>query len=241
MRYTRSIVLVAAALAPACQGRGTRGPAHARDGAAAGDSGSLVRVSRGASARAPALSADTITVRIGRPGTHAAIPLETLVDPARLRLVVDSPYQSWSDEGTFVHVVAFTPDGRPCPEADVYSGDEHVGRTDAHGAFAFRRTPNREQDAHTPRHSGALTVLCRRGDRAYLGTANVRAFSRASSFERPVMYVYTDRGVYNPGQTLHARAIAWRLRGEYEPVPGQSVALSLRREDGASLGGGAIR
>ncbi len=247
MRPDRSLVLFAAGLAvlgSSCRRRKlpAQRPAatRAQVSADAAVHGPEARVEPPVQRLAP----DTITVRLGSPGTQASLPLDTLIDPARLRLVVDSPYQSWSDEGTFVHVVAFTPDGRPCPRADVFSGDEQVGRTDAHGAFAFRRTPNREQDPqhveHSARTRGRLIVLCTRAERTYLGVAGIRAFARTSSFERPVMYVYTDRGVYNPGQMLHARAIAWRLRGEYEPVPGQSVTLSLRREHGDSLGGGAI-
>ena len=193
----------------------------------------------------PSLPPDTITVRLGTPGDGGPLPLDLPIEPAPLRIVVDSPYQAWSDEGTFVHVVATTPDLHPCERAEVYAGNHQIGRTDSNGDFAFRRTPRPHSADDHDTHDGdprerVLTVICHRDAQSYVATAQYGAMDRTSSFERPVVYVYTDRGVYNPGQTLHARAIAWRLRGDYVPVANQTVTLSLRREDGTPLGGGPL-
>ena len=43
-----------------------------------------------------------------------------------------------------------------------------------------------------------------------LGTPDVSKFVLAS--------IYSDRGVYRPGETVHVRGIGWRLSDDYAPV-----------------------
>ncbi|MEM1415547.1 MAG: MG2 domain-containing protein [Myxococcota bacterium] len=148
-----------------------------------------------------------------------------------LHVVMNAPYQSWAGAGTFVHALVLSEDLDPVPGADVYLGTELVGRTDPHGAIAFRRTP--EADAEDT--AGVLTF--RSGELSR--TVAYDAFARTSSFEGRTAYVYTDRGVYQPGQTIHARAIAWSLRGEYAPMADARVEIELLR-DGRIVYGGVL-
>ena len=180
-------------------------------------------------------NADEIEVRIGSRGDRHALPrAERQWQPRPARIVLNAPYQSWADEGTFVHVVAYTPALDRCDRADFYLGDVHVGTGDEHGAFAFRRSAGRS--------GGLLRVACRsRDSKWYRGQINYFAHARSQEFERPIIYVNADRGVYKPGQTIRVRALSWRLRGEYVAAPEQNVTVSLEGLDGQPVGGARIR
>ncbi|MBL8684499.1 MAG: hypothetical protein JNK05_35320 [Myxococcales bacterium] len=176
---------------------------------------------------------DEIEIRIGTRGDRHPLPRgERQWEQRAARLVLNAPYQSWGDEGTFVHVIAYTPTLARCEQADFYLGNVHVGRGDEHGAFAFRRTGQT---------SNMLRVACRSADaKWYRGQIHYFAQSRSQEFERPVVYINADRGVYKPGQTIHVRALAWRLRGEYIAAPEQNVTISLEGPDGQPVGGARI-
>ncbi len=149
-----------------------------------------------------------------------------------LHVVLDAPYQSWSGDGTFVHALVMDDSLEPVAGAEVYLGSELVARTDEHGTVAFRRTPTPEQDGSR----GVLTF--RHGDQSR--TIAYRANTRTESFEAKTVYVYSDRGVYQPGQTIHVRAIGWALRGEYSPLEDQRIELQLLDADGRVVHGGVI-
>lgn len=138
--------------------------------------------------------------------------------PSRLHVVLDAPYQSWADEGTFVHLVVLTPDFQPAAGAEIYLFGQQIGLADAHGAFAFRRAPSDFDGGEgllVARHEG----LTRR--------VRYRSGARTQSFEATTIYGYTDRGLYQPGDTALFRAIAWRLRGEYVPYASQQLEVQL--------------
>ncbi|MFO0646541.1 MAG: MG2 domain-containing protein [Polyangiales bacterium] len=164
------------------------------------------------------------TVLLGEPGDGA--PLAAFTGPRTLHVMVDAPYESWSGEGSFVHVVAVTPAMRPCPGAEVYLGRRRMGRADEHGTFVFRPMPSADRPA-----AGNLDVTCRAGPSLLRGSIDYRALSRTLTFERATVFVHTDRGVYAPGDTVHVRAIAWKLRGAYEPLDAQTLGVSLSRFD----------
>ena len=150
-----------------------------------------------------------------------------------LCLVVNAPYQSWSGEGTNVHLASYSDRFEPAGDAEVYLGKNLIGRTDEHGAFAYRQRPSGDGRGT----AGNLTVRWQ-GKMAFV---DFRSNSRTGSFEEPVIYVYTDRGYYNPGQTIHVRALAWRLRADYEPLRQQEIRLELVNEEGRVVGGGLLR
>lgn len=124
--------------------------------------------------------------------------------PRTLHAVIDVPYQSWSGAGTFVHLTVFSPAFRPAAGAEVFLDGALIGRTERNGAIAFRRGARRNGPT-----SGTLRMRWRGLEREL----EYEAASRTPSFESRTIYVYTDRGVYSPGQTIEVRAIAWQLRG----------------------------
>jgi hypothetical protein len=177
---------------------------------------------------------EDITVGIGSRGDGHPLPRgERRWERHPARLVLNAPFQSWTDAGTWVHVVAYTPALEPCEQADFYLDDVHVGRGDPHGAFAFRRTAREGINL--------LRVACRSRDaKWYRGQLRYTASARRTDFERPVVYIHSDKGVYKPGQVLHVRALAWRLRGEYTAAPEQHVTVALEGPDGQPVGGARI-
>ncbi|MFO0561592.1 MAG: MG2 domain-containing protein [Polyangiales bacterium] len=176
----------------------------------------------------------SIEVRIGTRGDHHPLPRRNRIwEPMPARLVMNAPYQSWADQGTFVHVVAFTPALEPCETADFYLDNRHVGRADRNGAFAFRRTAG---DG-----SNELLVTClNKHGTWHRGKLSYNAYSRSQEFERPIIYVHADRGVYKPGQRVRLRVLAWKLRGEYTALPNQRVSIYLEGPDGNPVGGARV-
>ncbi|MDP3274060.1 MAG: MG2 domain-containing protein [Deltaproteobacteria bacterium] len=185
----------------------------------------------------PTPTPGSIEVRIGTAGDNSLlVPRAHTWQPQRARLVVNAPYQSWSEEGSFVHVVAFTPAMAPCSSSAIYLDNRNIGTTNEHGAFAFKQTPlprGRGSSFHT------LRVACKgAGDLWYAGQHSYSSGTRSSEFSKPIVYVHTDRGVYRPGQTVRVRALAWRLRGEYTAVANAQVRVFLENAQGEPVGGG---
>ncbi|MBN1410870.1 MAG: hypothetical protein JW969_08485 [Spirochaetales bacterium] len=135
------------------------------------------------------------------------------------------PYQIYSNDPTKIHVTIFTPDFKPAYGARVTVNNREVGRTDSNGVCIFDYRPGND------------TSHILRANYDYMGqTYGVeKAFSthgRTESFRADMLYVYTDRGVYNPGQDIFVRTIAWQLKGEYSPVPDAKIQLLFK--DGES-------
>lgn len=150
-----------------------------------------------------------------------------------VQLVIDSPYQSWADLGSYAHLVAFGPGWEPATGADVYLDGKRIGRTDDTGSFAFRRRP----DAERTEEQGRITVVAGRRARSF----EYHSFRRTQSFAFPVLYLQTDRGTYLPGDTVHVRALGWQLRGDYAPLADAQAELNLLSPEGRLVGGGALR
>ena len=153
--------------------------------------------------------------------------------PDVLHLVLDSPYESWADLGSYAHLVVFGPGFDPVEGADVYLDGRHIGRTDGTGTFVFRRRP----DPDRQKERGRITVVAGRRARGL----DYRAYRRTQSFAFPVLYLQTDRGTYLPGDTVHVRALGWQLRGDYAPLADAQVDLELVSPEGHLAGGGALR
>ncbi len=159
------------------------------------------------------------------PADAPRLDRKALPSKGRLLLVLDTPYEIWSGQGTYVHLAAFLPDFRPAAGAAVFVGTRQVGKTDAHGTLAFSTTPRGGDDGAGRSLTVVYTDPATQAQEA--GRLSFESYARTESFESAQLYVYTDRGVYNPGQTVLVRAIAWRLRGDYAPLAGQKVELSL--------------
>jgi len=194
----------------------------------------------GGDAGPPIPEVGAVEILIGTEGDRRELPAEAIdrfdggfsgvfvrageTPPRRLHVVLDAPYQSWADEGTFVHLVVLTPELRPAAGAEIYLFGRLIGIADEHGAFAFRRAPtpggmDGGQGLIVARHEG----LTRR--------VRYDAGARTSSFEAVTIYAYTDRGIYEPGDTALMRAVAWRLRGEYVPLAGRPLEIELVADD----------
>lgn len=177
-------------------------------------------------------------VLLGREGGRAELD-EAEVD-GRLLVTIDTPYQVFDDAGTLIHVAAWAPDGRPAAGAEVYLADHFVGRTDGAGAMAFRwGVPGNDLESYW---TSGSSVSVRWDDDGTVrgGSVWFSAFSRTESYESDHLYVYTDRGVYAPGDTVRARLIGWHLAADYAPIEGGEVELLLVGPDGATVAGAEV-
>ncbi len=150
-----------------------------------------------------------------------------------LALVVNYPYEIAGDGETFLHVVLHTPNMKPAAGAVVRVDGKEMCRADAHGTCIFRFRPG----------SGNLHRLMARLKRAgvvYEVSHGFACNARTQSFRTDHLFVYLDRGVYNPGDTVHVRLIAWQLLGAYTPIEGADVDVLLQTTDGKVLGGGRV-
>lgn len=161
-------------------------------------------------------------------------PLDQQGGKPGVRLVIDSPYEIFSKVGTYIHVAAWLPSFAPAAKARVYVDGKLRGRTDDNGVFVFRDVPDPNGSG-----GGSHDVQILSADGQVVGGARYNAYARTQSFERANLYVYTDRGVFNPGETVHVRAFAWRLRGDYRPFADAPVNVLLKRE-GKVVGGGRV-
>ena len=157
-----------------------------------------------------------------------------------LLVVIDTPYQVYDAAGTFIHVAAWAPNGTPARGARVYLSGHLVGRTDENGVLVFRwGVPGNEVEEYWLNGSGVQVRWDHNGE-TYGGGVWFSAFSRTSSFESDHLFVYTDRGVYNPGQTIHLRSIGWHLQVDFAPLREASVEYVLLDPSGTVVAGQAV-
>jgi hypothetical protein len=154
-----------------------------------------------------------------------------------LAIVIDTPYQIWSSMGTYIHLAAFDPKFKPAAGARVFMDGRILGQMDKNGTFVFSEATN--QDAsYGNRHN--IDIVHTKGGKSYHGTTYFNAYPRTQGFESASVFVYTDRGVYNPGQTIRIRAIGWRLRDDFDPLVGKPLDLLLKDEGGKVVAGGQV-
>ncbi|MBW1870629.1 MAG: hypothetical protein JRJ19_01100, partial [Deltaproteobacteria bacterium] len=79
-----------------------------------------------------------------------------------------------------------------------------------------------------------------KGEKAY-GSVPMEAYRRTGSFESRNLFVYTDRGVYRPGETVLVRTIAWNLRGEFKPIRQAKIETLLKGPDGRVVTGASMK
>jgi len=154
-----------------------------------------------------------------------------------LNLVTDTPYQIWGEMGTYIHLAVYDPNFKPADEATVYMDGKAFGKTDENGTFVFSQVPNPDM-SYDNQHN--LEVVYTKNGKTYYGTTFFNAYPRTQSFESSSIFIYTDRGVYNPGQTIHLRAIAWTLKDDFSPMVGKEIEILLKNQNGKVIAGGGI-
>ncbi len=183
----------------------------------------------------PASVADNGEVLIGRVASGERLPNEAADEP--LLVAIDTPYQVFDDAGTLIHVAAWTLDGRPASRAHVYLAGHLVGRADDTGSFVFRwGVPGNDVDDYWTNGS-QVAVRWTDDDTTHGGEVWFSAFSRTQSFESDHLFVYTDRGVYAPGDSIRMRLVGWHLAADYTPLTGAGIDATLVAPDGSVAGG----
>ncbi|MBU1077747.1 MAG: hypothetical protein KKH98_10665 [Spirochaetes bacterium] len=148
----------------------------------------------------------------------------------QLVLFMNYPYQIYSNDPTKIHVTLFKPDFKPAEGAVVRVNNKTVGKADKNGILIFDYKPG-SKGSHT------LTANLQDGKTKYAVHKTFACNGRTASFVADRLYVYTDRGVYNPGQDILIRLLAWRLKGEYFPVKEAKVQLLFQDRNGKVYSG----
>ena len=147
-----------------------------------------------------------------------------------LILIINYPYQIYSNDPTKIHLTLFKPDFTPAKGAKVTVNGKSVGEADKNGVCIFEYTPGSNK-------SHNLVATLKEKNKTYEVAKNFSCNSRTVSFKADRLYIYTDRGVYNPGQDILIRSIAWELKGEYSPVPNAKIQLLLQDRNGKVYSG----
>ena len=143
-----------------------------------------------------------------------------------MKWVVNYPYQITGAGETNIHLSLFHDDFRPAVGSEITVNGNPVGKCDATGTCIFRFRPG----------SGSQHTLAA-GGTILMGFA---CNARTESFRSDHLFVYTDRGVYNPGTRVLIRLLAWELLGEYSALAERTVEIFLEREGRLYFGMEAI-
>jgi hypothetical protein len=171
-------------------------------------------------------------ILLGSPARGTAFePMASRSDWQALRVAVDTPYQIFEGQGTYVHVGAWMPDGQPAAGATVFSLGHEVGTTDEHGTLVFVYPPEGKGPASSTGYASIAVVA---DDRC--GEVPFNPYSRTPSFASDHLYVHTDRGIYRPGETIHVRTLGWHLAEDYGPLADKAVEYVLRSDAGETIG-----
>jgi hypothetical protein len=167
--------------------------------------------------------------------------LDVSAVPERPLLVtIDTPYQVYDQAGTLIHVAAWSLEGHPASGAAVYLSGHLIGRTDENGSLVFRwGVPGNAVEDYWVNGS-RVTVLWDHEGATHWGEVWFSAMSRTTSFESDHLYVYTDRGIYNPGQAIHIRSIGWHLAADWSPLSAQPIEYLLNDPAGRTINGASV-
>ncbi len=158
----------------------------------------------------------------------------TLKDKGLL-VAIDTPYQIFDQQGSYIHVAAWSVDGQPARQADVFIGSNHIGKTNEYGSFVFQHPPKGSKRGEMPQ-GGTITVVDASNDKIQ-GSVPFQPNVRTASFASDHLFVYTDRGVYKPGDAVKVRVIGWHLKDDYKPLEEKDVEVLLRAPSGQTIGG----
>ena len=148
----------------------------------------------------------------------------------------NAPYQNWSKKGSLAHVAAFLPSLRPAAGALVFIGKRQVGVLNAKGSLSFWLKGSDYRS-----RKSLLRIYFYRNQTIYSGQARFYLYKRTKSFESTQIYLYTDRGVYRPGEKIRIRALVWRLRGGYQARARAQLEVQLMNSRKRVLSGLKLR
>ena len=185
-----------------------------------------IALGKGASSRTPKLTQDDID---GLSETSQ-----------RLFVVLNAPYEIWTDGGSYLHVAVYRSDFSPASGAVVYLDERPVGVTDSAGALAFRfRPPAPRSEIKAPSHYHVITAIVGRGStHEARGRTGFETLPKRGARQRDRLIIYTNKPVYAPGETVNIRALAFRLTDNYRPIAQESVIFLLRDDARRIIGSG---
>ena len=150
-----------------------------------------------------------------------------------LILFMNYPYEIAGDGVTKIHVTLLTPDFRPAAGAKVTVNGKAMATADRNGTAIFDYKPGNKE-----RHKLVARYTDKTG--RYGASRSFTCNARTESFRSDQLFVYTDRGVYNPGDAIQVRLLAWELLGDYKAIPSAKISLLLQTPGGRILGGQAL-
>ena len=166
--------------------------------------------------------------------TYSRKPQGEKMKKESLILIINYPYQIWSNDPTKIHLTLFKPDFKPAIGAVVKIDKKEVGKTNKNGVLIFDFKPGSNE-------SHILFATLKQGKKTYEVMKNFSSYARTVSFKAHRIYVYTDRGVYNPGQNILIRIMAWQLKGEYSPIADAKIQLLLQDKNGKVTSGNYVK
>jgi hypothetical protein len=147
-----------------------------------------------------------------------------------LILVMNYPYQITGSAKTKIHAVLFKPDFSPAAGAVAKVNGKEVCRADDNGTCIFDYVPG-ENKSHS------LVATLKEGGKSYRVVKSFASNARTASFRSDQLFVYTDRGVYNPGDNILVRVMAWELLGDYSALDRAKVKLLFQNSSGKVFAG----
>ena len=154
-----------------------------------------------------------------------------------LLVAIDTPYQIFDNQGSYVHVAAWGQNGQPAKGAHVYIGMNHVAPPMTTASWRLSTHPKDPQTGQRATLTGGSISVVDAQDEARRGEVHFAPSVRTASFATDQLYVYTDRGVYRPGDTVRVRAIAWHLKDDYSALEEVDIEFQLKDASGRLLGG----
>ena len=171
--------------------------------------------------------------------TLVALPGEAREKKSKKRsknliLVINYPYQITGSASTKIHATLFKPDFVPAKGARVTVNGKKVCTPDANGTCIFDYVPGSNK-------SHVLKAELKEGGRTYRVSKSFASNARTASFRSDQLFVYTDRGVYNPGDDILVRVMAWELLADYKALDKAAVKLLLQNKAGRVFAGEELK
>lgn len=127
-----------------------------------------------------------------------------------------------------LHIVVYDELLNPVSDAEILVDGELVGKTDRRGVLI-----------HTINNREPSKVVARKLIKGVPAQGTILLPQPVNSKEKKEVeiFVYTDRGIYRPGETVHIRILGWRIGRRIETLSGEKIKILLKKENGEELWG----